>query len=61
MTSTKTYKIFTWRLANKLNEKGFRPIGKTLNYKNPTQEVILFEDTPQFRIALSQALSELKK
>lgn len=48
----KTYKVFTWKLANKLNELGFRPIGKTLNYKDPTREVILFEDTQELRVAI---------
>lgn len=47
-----TYKIFTWRLANKLNELGFTPVGKALNYKDPTKVVILFEDTPELRKAV---------
>ncbi len=53
----KHYVVYTWSLANKLNERGFRPIGKELNYKDPTHEVILFEDTP----ALRQAIKELTK
>ena len=52
----KTYKIFTWKLANKLNELGFHPVGKQLNIKDPTQEVILFEDTPQLRQAVESIL-----
>ena len=48
----KTYAIFTWKLANKLYEMGFKPVGKRLNYKDPTQEVILFEDTPFLREAI---------
>lgn len=48
----KTYKIFTWRLANKLNDLGFKPVGKSLNYKDPTKVVILFEDTPELREAV---------
>ena len=48
----KTYKIFTWKLANKLNELGFTPVGKSLNYKDPTKVVILFEDTPLLRKAV---------
>lgn len=51
----KTYAVFTWKLANALHELGFTPVGKRLNYKDPTQEVILFEDTP----ALRQAIKEL--
>lgn len=46
------YKIFTWKLANKLRALGFRPVGKTLNIKDPTQDVILFEDTPELRAAI---------
>ena len=53
----KHYIVYTWALANKLNERGFRPVGKELNYKDPTHEVILFEDTP----ALRQAIKELTK
>lgn len=52
-----TYKIFTWKLANKLNDLGFRPVGKTLNYKDPTRSIILFEDTPELR----KAVQKLKK
>lgn len=51
----KHYIVYTWKLANKLNELGFKPVGKQLNIKDPTQEVILFEDTP----ALRQAIKEL--
>lgn len=47
-----TYKIFTWKLANKLNDLGFRPIGKALNYKDPTKTIILFKDTPELREAV---------
>ena len=48
----KTYAIFTWKLANKLHEMGFKAVGTRLNYKDPTQEVILFEDTPELREAI---------
>ena len=51
----KCYKVFTWKLANKLSDLGFRPVGQRLNYKDPTRKVILFEDTP----ALRQAIKEL--
>lgn len=50
----KTYAIFTWKLANKLHKLGFKAIGTRLNYKDPTQEVILFEDTPELRAAIQQ-------
>ena len=56
MNTNKPYVVFTWKLANQLNELGFRPIGKHLNFKDPTQEVILFEDTPQLREAIKQLL-----
>lgn len=50
----KYYIIYTWRLANKLYERGFKPIKKELNTKDPTHEVILFEDTPQLRAAVKE-------
>ena len=53
----KTYKIFTWKLANKLFNAGYKPVGKSLNLKDPTQEVILFEDTPEFRQTLKNMLN----
>ena len=46
------FKVFTWKLANQLNNLGFRPLGKELNRKDPTREVILFEDTPELRAAI---------
>ena len=48
----KVYAVFTWKLANKLHELGFKAVGTRLNYKDPTQEVILFEDTPDLREAI---------
>ena len=57
MKHLKHYIIYTWKLANKLNELGFRPVGKQLNLKDPTKEVILFEDTP----ALRKAIQDLTK
>ena len=48
----KEYAVFTWKLANKLHELGFKAVGTRLNYKDPTQEVILFEDTPSLREAI---------
>ena len=48
----KEYAVFTWKLANKLHELGFKAVGTRLNYKDPTQEVILFEDTPDLRNAI---------
>ena len=53
-----TYKIYTWKLANKLNDLVFRPVWKRLNFKEPTQEVILFEDTKEFREALKKLLKK---
>ena len=60
MDTKKTYAIFTWKLANQLHDLGFRAIGTRLNYKDPTQEVILFEDTPSLRAAI-QALTKKKQ
>ena len=51
-TNTKVYAVFTWKLANRLHELGFKAVGTRLNYKDPTQEVILFEDTPDLRNAI---------
>jgi hypothetical protein len=56
-TEKKPYVVFTWKLANELNERGFAPIGKRLNFKDPTQEVILFDDTPELR----QAIKDIQK
>lgn len=52
----KTYAVFTWKVANKLNEMGFHPIGKRLDFKDPTKEVILFEDTIALREAIKKIL-----
>ncbi len=57
MKQKKPYIVYTWTLANKLYNLGFKPLGKELNTKDPTHEVILFEDTP----ALRQAIKELTK
>ena len=54
----KTYAVFTWKLANKLHELGFKAVGTRLNYKDPTQEVILFEDTPELREAIRRLTSK---
>jgi hypothetical protein len=51
-TLKKEYAVFTWKLANALYRLGFRPIGTRLNYKDPTQQVILFEDTAELREAI---------
>ena len=59
--NTTTYAVFTWKLANKLFELGFKPVGKRLNYKDPTQEVILFEDTPSLRTAIQQLTKKDKQ
>lgn len=54
MNNNKTYAVFTWKLANALYQHGFKPVGKRLNYKDPTQEVILFEDTPELRQVIKE-------
>lgn len=54
MKQSKPYIVYTWTLANKLNDLGFKPIGKQLNTKDPTHEVILFEDTPALRQTIKQ-------
>lgn len=48
----KTFKIFSWRIANELFNLGFKPVGKALNHRDPTKTVILFNDTPELRAAL---------
>ena len=57
-TKLKEYAVFTWKLANKLHELGFKAVGTRLNYKDPTQEVILFEDTPELRAAIRTLTQE---
>lgn len=32
----KYYIVYTWKLANRLNDLGFHPVGKQLNIKDPT-------------------------
>ena len=59
-TKKHEYAVFTWKLANRLYELGFRPIGSRLNYKDPTQQVILFEDTPELRATI-QKLTAAKR
>ena len=54
----KTYAVFTWKVANKLNEMGFHPIGKRLDFKDPTKEVILFEDTLELRKAIKNIMKK---
>ena len=54
----KHYIVYTWKLANKLNELGFRPVGKQLNIKDPTKEVILFEDIPALRKAIQDLIKK---
>jgi len=54
MKQKKPYIVYTWPLANKLYERGFKPIGKQLNMKDPTHEVILFEDTPALRETIKE-------
>ena len=56
----KYYIVYTWKLANRLNDLGFHPVGKQLNIKDPTQEVILFEDTPALRSAIKELTSKKK-
>jgi hypothetical protein len=50
----KEYVVFTWTLANQLYKRGFKVIGTRLDYKNPSREVILFEDTPALRAAIQE-------
>ena len=58
---SKTYAVFTWKLANQLHQMGFQVVGKRLNYKDPTQEVILFEDTPALRDAILELTKKSKQ
>lgn len=53
-SQVKPYIVFTWGLANALYKRGFKPIGKELNIKDPTKEVILFIDTPELRAAIKE-------
>lgn len=49
-----TYKIFTIKLARKLGLMGFKCIGTEPNRNAPWLNVYLFEDSANFRDALTK-------
>lgn len=51
---TKTYKVFTLKLARLLCEKGFIVIGTLPNAQKPWLNVYLFEDSAELREAVKQ-------
>lgn len=50
--NTKTYRIYTKRLAYELRKLGFRFMGTDVNENFPQFLVYLFEDTPELHAAL---------
>lgn len=46
---TKTYKVFTVKLARKLCKLGFKIVGTVPNYQKPWLNVYLFEDSGELR------------
>lgn len=54
---TKTYKIFTLKLARELCEKGFKIVGTIPNIQKPWLNVYLFEDSSELR----QCVERLKR
>lgn len=55
------YKVFTRKVAYMLVEKGFNVIGTENNLKKKHLKVYLFEDTLEFRKALTELSKKLKK
>lgn len=53
-------KIFSSNMAHKLCEKGFKVIGTEGNNIKPWLYVFLFEDTPEFRDAMTEISNEMK-
>ena len=51
---TKTYRVFTKRLANILCQRGFFIVGTEVNNQKPWLYVYLFEDTPALRDAVEK-------
>lgn len=54
MEKEKVYKIFRAKTAGQLHDKGFKIIRTETNKFNPLWKVFLFEDTPEFRKALTE-------
>lgn len=57
----KLYVIYMPRLAASLRELGFTLVKVSPNYKKPQYDVYWFEDTPQFRAAIPQAVEMAKR
>lgn len=49
----KTYTIYALRVARLLCKKGFKIVGTGINAQKPQFYIYYFEDTPEFRKALT--------
>lgn len=56
----KLYKIFSAKMAHELCVKGFRIVDTEGNTHKPWLNVFLFEDTPEFRTAMTKVNNDLK-
>ena len=52
------YTIFMQKVANQLEERGFKVVKIAPNKKNPHYVVYYFEDTVEFRDALREVLAK---
>ena len=56
----KLYIIYMPRVAAALRDMGFKLVKTTANTKKPQYDVYWFQDTPQFRAAIPQAVERAK-
>ena len=59
--NNKLYIIYMPRVAAALRDLGFKLIKVTANTKKPQYDVYWFEDTPELRTAIPQALERAKR
>lgn len=57
----KLYIIYMPRVAAALRDMGFKLIKTTANIRKPQYDVYWFEDTPDFRAAISIAVEKAKR
>lgn len=57
----KLYIIYMPRVAASLRDLGFKLIKVTANTRKPQYDVYWFEDTPELRAAIPQAVERAKK
>ena len=54
MENEKVYRIFRAKTAGELHDKGFKIIRTETNKSLPWLKVFIFDDTPEFRKALTE-------